>query len=135
MDSIDGGAGADSLLGGADNDVVGGGDGTDTINGGSGADTLTGGPGSDQFVFGSPSDGPDVVTDYSAGSDQILISLSGFKIDTLNFVNSQTEPKAGQFRFLVQNRDTLLQFHDGSSIKTIVTLIEVPTTPPISSTA
>jgi serralysin len=73
--TIVGGSGADSLSGGVYND---------SIAGLGGADTLTGGGGSDVFRFDSPSDGLDIISDFTsfdislADGDRVLISASGF---------------------------------------------------------
>jgi hypothetical protein len=63
-----GNGGDDALLGEAGNDRLLGDAGDDTLAGGAGRDRLTGGSGSDtfQFAFG---DGPDIVTDFDAGTD------------------------------------------------------------------
>jgi len=78
-DTIVSGTGADVLLGedGADN--LSGGGGNDTLVGGTGVDNLTGGSGSDTFRFDALSDSavgsPDIITDFSQGSDKIDLSL------------------------------------------------------------
>ncbi len=62
--SIVGGSGDDSLSGGAD---------ADTLNGSKGNDTLIGGAGNDVFIYQS-GQGNDVISDYAAGQDKIIIS-------------------------------------------------------------
>lgn len=100
-DTLTGGAGNDTLNGGEGNDVIGGGDGTNSITGGKGVDTLTGGSGIDTFnfvagdaasyvftaasggdnsigagdTFTFAADGPDVITNFTQGTDKI--SLTG----------------------------------------------------------
>ncbi|MGJ8622832.1 MAG: calcium-binding protein [Yoonia sp.] len=69
-DTIKGGAGNDTLSGGDGQDLLNGGDGNDLLEGGFGDDTLTGGAGADTFVFKG---GDDVITDFTAGDDQILL--------------------------------------------------------------
>ncbi|MBR1397932.1 MAG: calcium-binding protein, partial [Selenomonadaceae bacterium] len=69
-DTITGGKGADVLYGDEGNDKIKGGSGADTLVGGAGADTLTGGAGKDVFVY---EDGNDIITDYKAGQDSIMI--------------------------------------------------------------
>jgi Ca2+-binding RTX toxin-like protein len=69
---LDGGAGHDLLVGGTGLDVLIGGAGDDTLEGGRGLDVLTGGAGADHFVF-NRNDGPDLVTDFQAGVDKIVL--------------------------------------------------------------
>lgn len=81
-DRLDGGNGQDSLLGRLGNDWLLGGNGSDTLDGGAGddrleggqgADFLWGGEGADLFVFGRD-DATDVVGDFFAGEDHILLT-------------------------------------------------------------
>lgn len=77
-DEIFGGQGNDELFGGADNDRVSGDVGADTLHGGSGIDTLTGGADSDIFAFAAQDaplsgGGYDLVTDFQAGTDKIML--------------------------------------------------------------
>ncbi|WP_395613893.1 M10 family metallopeptidase C-terminal domain-containing protein [Allosphingosinicella sp.] len=83
-DTLYGGAGADLLSGGNNDDTLNGGDNNDTLlgeagndilDGGAGADTMVGGAGSDTFVFYlSPPGGiGDVIQDFTAGTDKILL--------------------------------------------------------------
>ena len=83
------------MLGGEDNDVLFGGQGTDTLAGGGGDDTiagnrdddvLTGNGGDDRFVF-NPGDGRDRITDFTAGDDDIDLSLWSFD----NFSDFQSD--------------------------------------------
>ncbi|NEX17194.1 MAG: hypothetical protein C1943_11315 [Halochromatium sp.] len=90
-DTIDGGAGDDTLNGDAANDVITGGIGNDTITGGSGNDNLTGGAGADDFVF-TPSNGRDVITDFTSGTDDL--NISGLFAGAFNPVTVNT-PLAG----------------------------------------
>ena len=62
---ITGTAGRDTLVGTA---------GTDVITGGPGRDILTGGASADQFVYTSVLDAGDIITDFTAGSDKLVIS-------------------------------------------------------------
>ncbi len=84
-DYIDGGDGIDELNGDNGNDVLNGGNGNDKLNGGNGNDilfggkgndTLTGENGNDVFVFGA-NGGRDVITDFKAGEDKIVLGYSG----------------------------------------------------------
>lgn len=55
-------------------DTLTGTDGDDTITGFQGRDILTGGDGSDRFIYDSLLDAGDRITDFEAGSDQIIIT-------------------------------------------------------------
>lgn len=91
-DGLGGGAGEDRLLGEAGHDILGGGGGNDILLGGSGddvlkgggaSDTLTGGANSDTFVFINGHGGQDMITDFSAAEDSILIELRGAEASDL----------------------------------------------------
>jgi Ca2+-binding RTX toxin-like protein len=77
---INGNNGDNVLAGFQGNDTLRGGAGNDTLAGGPGADTLTGGPGSDRFVFDSleTSQKRDLITDFAAGEDKIVLSSDAF---------------------------------------------------------
>jgi VCBS repeat-containing protein len=77
-DQLSGGDGDDSLEGSEGDDTLVGGDGQDFLTGGLGSDVLTGGVGGDFFNFQSASDGPDEITDFATGTDQIRVSASDF---------------------------------------------------------
>jgi serralysin len=81
------GAGNDSLTGNSRGNLLQGGGGDDSLRGGAGNDRLEGGAGGDTFVFGGlgeshdyamRSDGkkliPDMLTDFTSGSDKIDLS-------------------------------------------------------------
>ena len=70
--TITAGKNSTSLYGEDDDDKLVGGSGADTLSGGDGDDTLTGGAGKDVFVYDG--NGNDVITDYKAGQDTIMIS-------------------------------------------------------------
>jgi Ca2+-binding RTX toxin-like protein len=76
--TIEGEAGNDTLLGGDGDDIVLGGLGYDTLIGGKGVDSLTGGEGQDYFRYNNQNQGGDIITDFSAIDDQILIRAAGF---------------------------------------------------------
>ncbi len=77
-DELSGGDGDDSIDGGDGDDSLEGGDGNDFLAGGFGSDVMTGGVGIDFFNFQSASDGPDEITDFASGVDQLRVSASGF---------------------------------------------------------
>jgi VCBS repeat-containing protein len=77
-DLITGGNHDDFLTGGEGDDSLDGGDGNDFLSGGLGSDVLTGGAGSDVFDFQLATNGPDTITDFATGTDQLQISASGF---------------------------------------------------------
>jgi Ca2+-binding RTX toxin-like protein len=76
-DRLAGGNGDDTINGGDGNDTLDGGRGDDSLDGGSGNDALTGGRGADRFLFvANLDDGiieSDVISDFEAGSDQIIV--------------------------------------------------------------
>jgi Ca2+-binding RTX toxin-like protein len=73
-DSLIGSDGANILTGGTGNDYLDGLEGADTLNGGGGTDALVGGTGGDRFVFDAAlSDGIDVIDDFEAGSDKLVL--------------------------------------------------------------
>lgn len=74
-DTIFGGDSNDELYGEAGNDKLYGGSGDDSLWGGAGADTLTGGAGSDIFYY-NDGDGNDVITDFNASLDRIVVNAS-----------------------------------------------------------
>ncbi|MEQ1882726.1 MAG: hypothetical protein ABL878_17360, partial [Burkholderiales bacterium] len=77
-DVVYGEADNDSLRGGQGNDYLNGGDGNDILNGDLGVDTLIGGAGSDLFQFSgqtSPTDTPDVISDFSDGADHFSLGF------------------------------------------------------------
>jgi Ca2+-binding RTX toxin-like protein len=64
--------------GSAASDRLTGGSGNDTLIDGMGSDTVSGGSGMDSFSFSSPTDGIDIITDFSVVDDTIVVSASGF---------------------------------------------------------
>ncbi|EAZ90304.1 calcium-binding protein [Crocosphaera chwakensis] len=87
-DTLNGAAGNDILTGDAGNDILNGGTGNDILNGGAGNDTLTGGAGNDNLIFGGFSGfgdvGIDTITDFTKGSDRLLLSQKTFNQLTRN---------------------------------------------------
>ncbi len=76
--TVFGNAGDDQIEGAGGADNLNGGDGDDVLIGGMGADLLTGNAGVDEFMFNTPSEGVDLITDFTPGADKILVSESGF---------------------------------------------------------
>jgi Ca2+-binding RTX toxin-like protein len=72
IENLTGSAFADRLLGDAGQNVLSGGGGFDWLDGGGGADTLVGGGGGDRFVF-ARGYGADVVADFAAGADHLVL--------------------------------------------------------------
>ena len=68
-----------TLYGYGGNDTLIGGIGNDFLYGGNGNDTLTGNTGDDAFVF-EGSWGLDIVTDFAAGSDRLVLRTSGLTL-------------------------------------------------------
>jgi serralysin len=79
-DRLSGAAFDETLMGGAGNDTLNGRAGQDRLDGGSGRDMMTGGAGADAFVFATApaSANRDVVTDFVAGVDRIVLEDSVF---------------------------------------------------------
>ncbi|MCZ8189188.1 MAG: SBBP repeat-containing protein [Microcystis sp. LE19-338.1B] len=67
-----------TLTGCGGNDQLTGQDGNDSLIGGSGDDLLTGGNGSDNFIFNSSNLGIDAISDFTPGSDKIVLSKAIF---------------------------------------------------------
>lgn len=77
-DILNGGAGNDRLVSGPGNSRLLGGQGNDILIGGTGRNALSGGGGRDRFVFEKAQGTADVVTDFNARQDQIVIARRGF---------------------------------------------------------
>ncbi len=82
-DALSGGLGNDILAGGAGNDSLHGGAGNDTLDGGDGINRLTGGAGNDHFVFYANNTFTDTVTDFTSGSDLLILRGSGLGISSI----------------------------------------------------
>ncbi|RMG14980.1 MAG: hypothetical protein D6728_01620, partial [Cyanobacteria bacterium J055] len=68
-----------NVIGSAYDDRIVGDSANNILTGGAGDDTLTGGGGADTFAYDTPTDGEDLLTDFSAsGGDLLQISASGF---------------------------------------------------------
>jgi Ca2+-binding RTX toxin-like protein len=75
---IIGNAGANRLEGREGDDRLFGGGGADTLVGGTGLDSLSGGADADRFLFLLAGDFRDRVTDFTTGSDAIVLRAAGF---------------------------------------------------------
>ncbi|MBD2456908.1 hypothetical protein H6G80_22885 [Nostoc sp. FACHB-87] len=86
--SITGNSGNNTLTGYAGNDILSGGTGNDFLLGGQGNDQLTGGEGVDFFGFSGVANFSDLsidtITDFTKGSDLILLSHSLFNSLTMS---------------------------------------------------
>ena len=78
------------MHGGSGNDSVDGGAGGDFIDGGAGHDVLKGGAGPDTFFFASPFDGADLIVDFHAGQDHIMLDIDANPAQ-VTFVGFQDE--------------------------------------------
>ena len=88
-DTLVGNANSNKLLGGRGGDSLSAGDDWDLLWGGFGDDTLTGGANTDAFVIEKDAGSDDVITDFQAGTDRII--LSGFDGTTGNNVSLTQE--------------------------------------------
>lgn len=98
--SIARGVTLENAVGGAGDDLLIGNHVDNRLKGGAGADSLEGGNGADTFIYDDVSDStpenPDLITDFSSGTDKIDLSgvLRNNRIGSLNFVANFTG-KAG----------------------------------------
>jgi Ca2+-binding RTX toxin-like protein len=106
-DTLNGGDGSDSLTGDDGNDTLVGGVGNDTLTGGAGIDLLTGSKGTDRFrfdinaTFNASTMGVDGVTDFSVGTDKVVLDKTTFTV--LNSAASNGFSVAGEFASVADN--------------------------------
>ncbi len=96
----------DNLIGTSGNDI---------ITGYQGADKLTGGAGNDQFVYTSLRDGRDMITDFTPGSDNIVLTqlFQSLNLGSLNYASATTQ---GYLGFSTQGKNTsILIDQDGAT--------------------
>lgn len=143
FENVTGGSNADRLTGdGQDNLLIGnagqdslaGGSGDDWLEGGTQRDTLTGGDGADDFVFLTRLSAGDIITDFSHGSDRIVLEGAAFgqgqatgALAAGHFV-SGANPVAldGDDRLLFRTGDATLWYDpDGSGAKAAVLLADL----------
>ncbi|BBH37997.1 hypothetical protein myaer102_04770 [Microcystis viridis NIES-102] len=81
-----------TLTGGGGNDQLTGQNGNDRLIGGFGDDLLTGGNGSDNFIFNSSNLGIDAISDFTPGSDKIVLSKAIFTALQSSIGNGFSQP-------------------------------------------
>ncbi len=129
-DILFGGAGLDTISGSAADDTLYGGLGDDWLTGHDGSDSLIGGSGADHFAFDYPTDGDDIIVDFTHGEDTLAFSATNFNGGSFGFTvdNSATESNTnGGSAFLVWNEDTDKLFWDnglGSGTFTLLATFE-----------
>jgi Ca2+-binding RTX toxin-like protein len=139
-DSILGGIGDDTLLGGLGADTLDGGANNDLLIGGNGPDILTGGSGVDQFKYFSPTQGPDLITDFTAASEQIQVVSGGFgalPLGTLAAANFRlaAEPLPASAVFVYDGATGILSFDsDGSGVGGAVSFAQLAGLPAFAAT-
>ncbi|MEA5475617.1 VWA domain-containing protein [Synechococcus sp. CCY9201] len=109
-DLISGGDGNDVLLGLRGDDLLLGGTGSDILAGGRGADQLTGGTGADRFLFlkGEGGSGTDLITDFEAGLDTIVIqaaNISQVQVSTASIVSGSGSTTVREYTVTVGYSD------------------------------
>jgi len=121
---VTGGGDADTLTGGAGNDSIAGGSGADRLTGGGRGDTLTGGSGSDQFVVDSDDSAgtyKDTVTDFVAGTDEIVIQLANTGAQTITLTDRGDAASAAEGLGLLGSVIGDYFFNDGTASFTMDT--------------
>jgi len=133
IDTLTGGVGADTLIAGA---------GADTITGGVGVDTLTGGAGVDTFNYATNAAGavvsslaaPDVITDFTSGTDKLALSqtVTAFLGNYSNVSQAQAAAAAdgrGNLAYFVTGENSLYAVTAAngvaSSTDTVITITGV----------
>ena len=121
--AITGNAGANTITGSAFADTVNGGAGNDTIDSGSGRDTLTGGGGVDKFIFSTTvgATNIDVITDFTPGSDKIVLDGDIFtrfagkaNVSPSYFIVNSQSLDSNDYLFFNTANTTLYYDKDGS---------------------
>ncbi|MBW4615680.1 MAG: hypothetical protein KME21_20865 [Desmonostoc vinosum HA7617-LM4] len=106
MNVINGTAGRNKITGTVGDDI---------ITGFQGKDILTGGHGADKFVYRNIRDAGDIITDFKAGIDKIVLKplFQSLSLGNLNFVMATS---GGYLRFEKTGTDTMILIDpDGSS--------------------
>ncbi|WP_158595927.1 calcium-binding protein [Oleomonas cavernae] len=126
-DRLDGDAAANVFQGREGDDVLSGGGGDDLLVGNAGADRLRGGTGADQFRFDRPTDGADVIADFTAGLDKIAVRAGTFGIDAITLVTGDAPAPTGAAAvFLFSTSTSILSFDaDGNGAGAAVVLADL----------
>lgn len=139
--------GIENVIGSNFADQVRGNSGNNTLKGGAGRDTLTGGGGADNFFYSNPSDGGDLIMDFSA-NDRLTFSTAGFGgglargvrlstsiADTGVFVgDSNPTPLGSSANFLYNTNSGILRFDvDGIGSSSATTIATFSGTPPLNA--
>jgi Ca2+-binding RTX toxin-like protein len=139
-DVLSGEAGNDQLSGDAGSDRLFGGEGEDVLDGGDGEDFLIGNDGADVFHFEAASQGPDEISDFVSGEDQIRVSASGFgggltAGGTVSLVSGSDPVASGAGgEFLYDTDDgRLLWDADGTGAGAAVLFATLPNLPPLTA--
>jgi Ca2+-binding RTX toxin-like protein len=125
-DILFGGAGLDTISGSAADDTLYGGLGDDWLTGHDGSDSLIGGSGADHFAFDAPTEGGDIIVDFTHNEDTLAFLSSNFNGGSFSFLadNTATESNTnGGSAFLVWNEDTDKLFWDDGSGSGTFTLL------------
>jgi VCBS repeat-containing protein len=138
-DNLSGEAGDDVVTGGNGDDVLSGGDGNDFLSGDAGSDLLTGGDGADIFSFASAANGPDQITDFASGTDEIEVSASGFgggltaggPVSLVSGADPVATASTGQFLYDTDNGN-LFWDADGTGIGAPVLIATLSNVPPLA---
>ena len=139
-DDLSGGDGDDNLEGNDGNDSLTGGLGQDFLDGGLGTDVLTGGSHSDLFYFRASSRGADEITDFTSGTDKILVSAGGFggglfggaSVSLVSGANPTASGPTGQF--LYDTDDGSLSWDaDGTGSGSAVLVATLTNLPPLQA--
>ena len=117
-DKLTGDAGNNSLFGNGGNDTLSGGAGDDLLEGGAGRDNLTGGSGADSFVFNSTTGLGDLIMDFTAGVDHIVLNAAAFgygvavgALDAADFViSTKALARDASDHFIFRTTDKTLWF-------------------------
>jgi Ca2+-binding RTX toxin-like protein len=142
-DTLTGDAMNNTLRGGGNIDVLNGGAGDDVLEGGTGKDTLTGGGGGDVFVFRAYNERTDVITDFDANADHILLEGTAFGygvyagiVAAADFVISTTSAALdASDRFIFRTTDQTLWFDaDGRGGVSSVLLADLQSGATLSAT-
>ncbi|HYD66501.1 DUF4347 domain-containing protein [Azospirillum sp.] len=126
-DVLYGQLGDDTLFGGQSDDVLWGGQGNDLLAGNRGADTLYGGRGADVFRINAAEEGGDVIADFEAGVDKLLLfspnfpGAGGGTLPARHF--ALDAPATADATFVFNTRTGMLSFDaDGSGAGAAVAL-------------